>query len=268
MKYVDPKVYILASTDAIGSIIPFLEEIGAPGWTTDAAFGEELIEIAGRLCYKSFAPGLNANVSKVREGNKEYIENILKQHHGSVLEHSSVTFALLNVSRILTHEIVRHRAGTAFSQESGRYVRLDEFQMYRPDAIGEIFEQLGDSTGEEGSDFYDQLQEMVERYEREFNSHMNSLPWDRMDFHQKKLMTSAMRRFAPAGTTNNIIVTANHRAWRHMIEMRTSDGAEEEIRKIFYIIATQLAETFPNIYQDIEYYGDGGYCVKFQHSKV
>ena len=64
--------------------------------------------------------GANPNVSKVRADRREYFANILRSAHGSVLEHANYSFALRNVSRVLTHELVRHRAGSAFSQESLR----------------------------------------------------------------------------------------------------------------------------------------------------
>ena len=70
--------------------------------------------------------GLNKNVSKVRTDHDEYLRNILKQRHGSVLEHVTYSFVFHNVIRVLTHELVRHRPGVAISQESMRFVRLDD----------------------------------------------------------------------------------------------------------------------------------------------
>src|SRR3954454_19864335 len=80
--------------------------------------GELLVEFGGRACYRSWEPGLNPNVTKVRTDQREYFANLLRSAHGSVLEHANYSFALLNVSRVFTHELVRHRAGSAFSQES------------------------------------------------------------------------------------------------------------------------------------------------------
>jgi len=222
-----------------------LEELNAPEWTTDAkSDGETLIEAAGRLCYKSFAVGLNPNVTKVREGNHEYIGNILKQRHGSVLEHGSVTYACLNVSRVFTHELVRHRVAS-FSQESLRFVRLTDLGAYYPDVFDahpqkHRIHQMFKATFE-----------MLEGIQRNI-SDLLDLDNKNLPFDVKKKLTSAMRRLAPIGLTTNIIVTANHRMWRHMIEMRTSPGAEEEIRKIFTIIAEDLKLEFPAIYQDME----------------
>jgi thymidylate synthase (FAD) len=76
------------------------------------------------MCYRSWEPGLNPNVSRVRTDSAQYLGNVVRSQHGSVLEHANFTFVLHNVSRVLTHELIRHRAGSAFSQESLRYVRL------------------------------------------------------------------------------------------------------------------------------------------------
>ncbi|KKK63349.1 hypothetical protein LCGC14_2995190, partial [marine sediment metagenome] len=81
---------------------------------------------------------INRNLTRVREGNQPHIKNILDSGHGSVLEHASATFAFRNVSRVFTHEIVRHRAGWAFSQESLRYVRADELGYWLPSILQDI----------------------------------------------------------------------------------------------------------------------------------
>ena len=89
-----------------------------PGAASAINAGELLVEFGGRACYRSWEPGLNPNVTKIRTDQREYFANILRSAHGSVLEHANYTFAFRNVSRVFTHELVRHRAGSAFSQES------------------------------------------------------------------------------------------------------------------------------------------------------
>ena len=84
-------------------------------WLGDSTDGERLAEFAGRLCYMS-----QANPAK--RPTREYLDNIKKQGHGSVLEHANYSLLLEGVSRSLTHELVRHRAGFAYSQLSQRYV--------------------------------------------------------------------------------------------------------------------------------------------------
>ena len=85
------------------------------------------------------------------------------------------------------------------------------------------------------------------------------------DFGLKKRLTSAFRRILGNGQANHLVMTGNHRAWRHIIEMRTSVHAEEEIRVIIGDVAQQLKAKFPTIYADMEC-SDGEWT--FAHSKV
>jgi thymidylate synthase (FAD) len=92
---------------------------------------------------------------------------------------------------------------------------------------------------------------------------------DSKPFNLKKRLTSAFRRIIGNGQANHIVVTANHRAWRHMIELRTDPSAEEEIRVVFADISRQLRERFPTIYADAQVsVVDGIEVTKFEHSKV
>ncbi len=262
MKFTAPKVFMLAETvthhNGIAHMIDALGGDGK-GWINKRviphpAEGELLIEAAGRLCYKSFEVGMNPNISKIREGNDVYIGNILKSGHGSVLEHSTVTFAFIDVSRVFTHEIVRHRAGTAFSQESLRYVRLDELSVWLPEVFmeGSQAEQFFSKTVEACEKGYGRLAELFDIKNMK-------------KFDLKKKLTSAFRRIAPIGLATNIVVTCNHRAWRHIIEMRTSPHAEEELQLVIGQVAGILKERFPNIYQDMTE-SDGSW--EFENSKV
>jgi len=279
MHFVTPKARLIAATELIAGPVnlgisplsEYLHEIGAPDWHTDAPSDtEELIEVAGRMCYRSFAPGLNPNVTRVREGNESYVGNILAHHHGSVLEHAMVSFLMTNISRVFTHEVVRHRAGTAFSQESLRYVRLTDLSAYLPAAFsaeqtGKLFDALPPVERQEGdrAETRDEFasrtalalqMEMLGAFE-EAEARMaritNMLRLDECkDFDLKKKFTSAMRRMAPDGLATAIMVSANHRAWRHMVAMRTNRHAEEELRLVFASVFEQLRERFPHIYQD------------------
>jgi len=242
MKLAKPNVFLIAKTELHQpGRDAFLNHIGAQGWETNApSASEELIEIAGKTCYMSFNTDLNKNLTRVREKrNRDYIQNgIIAVNHGSVLEHSSVTFAITNVSRIFTHELVRHRAGCAYSQVSGRYVRTDELEAYDP----EIF------TPEEKETFVKAL-EQIEILYKDFETQAFERVGD--DFGTKKKVTSALRRIMPNGQNNTIIFTANHRAMRHIINMRTDPHAEEEIIDVFEKIRDVMKAEFPNIYEDM-----------------
>ena len=203
---------------------------------THGTDGQTLIEFAGRICYESYEPGLNPNVTRIREDPSEYFKNILTQGDGSILEHSYLSFALLNVSRVCSHEIVRHRVGTAVSQESLRYVRPPEIKFWIPEELQE--------------DQREAMLKAVEDAERAYRDLERNVPWDKMKMDQKKRLTSALRRILPDGLATNLIWTANHRTLRWVIEMRTDPSAEVEIRMVFNQIAEICIRDYPYLYSD------------------
>lgn len=252
MKEVKPKVFFVASTqlDFCG-VQAYLEHIGVPNWRKEqkghSSDSELLIEIMGRLCYRSFAPGMNPNVKKVREGNQGYLKNIIKSGHGSVLEHSSVSFIFADVSRVFTHELVRHRVGTAMSQESLRFVRLQDLSFWSPRCL---------TDNKEANELVEEIVGILENTQKDL---ADILDLDNMDFGRKKQLTSAMRRVAPIGLATTIGWSANFRTLRHVIEMRTSPHAEEEIRFVFDNVAEICYINWPNIFQDFTYELVDGY---------
>lgn len=251
MKSVTPKVYLVAETHLNDDELDdYFEEIGASEWTTDASSpGEELIEIGGRLCYRSWFAKMNANVNKVREGNEKYIKNIIKVGHGSVLEHGSVSFIFHNVSRVFTHELVRHRVGSAYSQESLRYVRLTELGIwFPPETLNEIAKHCG---LEAVNTFIADLSAHVTAGEKLQESWAKLFKLDDgKDFGYKKKATSMMRRGAPIGLATAIMFTTNHRNLRHILTMRTNRHAEEEMRLVFEQVGQVCKEKWPNLYAD------------------
>jgi thymidylate synthase (FAD) len=240
MKLTIPKVYLIGETRIVQSgLYEYLKEVGAEGWTTDtSSHAEELVEVYGRMCYRSFKPGLNPNVTKVRQGSKAYFGNIIKTGHGSICEHSSTNWIFHNVSRVFTHELVRHRAGTAISQESLRFVRVEDINMFAPTVIKEEEDKLS---------CFISCAETIEKLYSEFKDlfHVDGVP-----FSEKKIITSALRRLLPMGLATSIGWTANLRALRHVIEMRTSRYSEEEIRFVFDKVASIVRSRYPNIFQD------------------
>jgi thymidylate synthase (FAD) len=208
--------------------------------------GELLLEFGGRACYRSWEPGLNPNVSKIRTDRREYFANILRSGHGSVLEHANYSFAIRNCSRVFTHELVRHRAGSAFSQESLRYVRLTDIGFRVPPALEPVREQV--------LSIVEQLEEFQVTAARELGIEADGVP-----FHVKKEVTSALRRLAPIGLSTDIVWSANARTLRHVIEMRTAEGAEEELRLVFDTVAQIMCAEAPNLFQDFVRHEDGSW---------
>jgi thymidylate synthase (FAD) len=267
MHETSPSVFLVArpaiATDGMAA---YLADVGGESWlelrlggageasaAAAPGSGELLAEFAGRACYRSWEPGLNPNVTKIRTDRHEYFANILRSGHGSVLEHANYTFALRNVSRVATHEIVRHRAGSAFSQESLRYVRLADIGFRVPPALEPLRERVL------------AIVEQLEEVQREGASALG-IDAEGVPFHVKKEVTSALRRLAPIGLSTDIIWTANVRTLRHVIEMRTDTGAEEELRLIFDAVARVMRLEAPELFQDFTRTDDGSWVP--EHHKV
>jgi thymidylate synthase (FAD) len=257
-----PSVFLIARPSIdIESMRGYLTDVGGESWLQrrleesggDPNGGELIVEFGGRACYRSWEPGLNPNVTKVRTDQREYFANILRSAHGSVLEHANWSFALRNVSRVFTHELVRHRAGSAFSQESLRYVRLADIGFRVPPALEPVREQV--------ISIVEQLEEFQVSAAAELQIDAEGVP-----FHVKKEVTSALRRLAPIGLSTDIVWTANARTLRHVIEMRTAGGAEEELRLVFDRIAHVMQVEAPGLFQDFVRQDDGSWVP--EHRKV
>jgi thymidylate synthase (FAD) len=158
-----------------------------------------------------------------------------------------------NVSRVFTHELVRHRAGSAFSQESLRYVRLTEIDFRVPPALEPIRDQV--------ISLVEHLEEFQVSAAEELGLDEDGLP-----FSVKKEITSALRRLAPIGLSTGIVWTANLRTLRHVIEMRTAPGAEEELRLVFDQVAQIMRVEAPGLFQDFSRTEDGSWVP--EHRKV
>ena len=261
MHKVEPKVFLIGETRIIeDGLTAYLEHIGIPEWTSDAPTdAERLIEIYGRLCYRSFKPGLNPNVTKIRERNSDYIGNVLNVKHGSVIEHPVLNFIFADVSRVFTHELVRHRVGVGISQESLRFVRLEDLGQWLPAAIRE---------NEKAVEIFTRTFEELERLQLEL-AQIFELDSPGKPFGEKKIITSAMRRIAPLGLATTIGWSANPRTIRWLLEMRTHPSAEEEIRLVFGKLGEIVARRYPNLFGDFTSEMTDGYpWYKSPNSKV
>lgn len=246
MRSVEPQVFLVARPSLdYDAVAAYLGEVGGERWLERLDRGElddaqNLAEFAGRLCYRSWEPGLNPNVSRIRTDQAVYLQNILASLHGSVLEHVSFSFALHNVSRVATHELVRHRPGVAISQESLRFVRLEEIPFWFPEwarADEELMKRGGD------------VLRTLEEFQLWMAEHFG-LNDEGVAFAEKKHKTSFMRRFAPEGVATGLVWTANVRTLRHTLEARTAPGAEEEIRLLFHLIGELVRAEAPALFGD------------------
>jgi thymidylate synthase (FAD) len=225
--------------------------------------GAQLCKLAGQLCYMSFAPRRTKNNEASR-----YFDNIKQSGHGSVLEHANFSLLFYGVSRSLTHELVRHRAGFAFSQVSQRYcsgkvVRFVERPEYSHDPeLHSLFLQRIDRAAKE----YDELAENLLCKQKSGSEILSAEA--KTDLRKK--VQQAARSVLPNETEAPIVVTANARAWRHFIEMRANQHAETEIRELAFRVYLCLNATEPILFEDYETVclPDGTYGVDTPYRKV
>lgn len=260
-RVVQPKVFLMGETKINESgVQAFLDHMGVPDWTSDAETeAEKLTEIMGRACYKSFGTDLNPNITRVRKTSAAYITNTIEKGDGSIFEHAMTNWFFADVSRVFTHELVRHRIGTAMSQESLRFVRLTDLDWFAPTVVRESPEAM---------EIYARTMEELSALQREL-AEMFAIDEGDVDFDRKKKLTSSFRRLAPMGLATNIGWSANFRTLRHVIEQRTAPGAEEEIRLVFGEVAFRAIENWPNIFADYTYeIVDGLPWFKTEYKKI
>jgi thymidylate synthase (FAD) len=223
----------------------------------------QLCKIAGQTCYMSFGPRRTTN-----ENAAAYIERLTSAGHGSVLEHASFSFLLYGVSRSVTHELVRHRAGVGFSQTSQRYVsgsvlRFVERPEFQDDEeLHRLFVERADRAAAEYGEMADRL---LGRQEGG-NSMLSA---DYKTDARKKVQQTA-RSLLPNETEAPMIFTGNVRALRHIVEMRADAHAESEIRNLALRLFLCLATTDPILFGDYEIgtLPDGTFTVTTEHRKA
>jgi thymidylate synthase (FAD) len=211
----------------------------------------------------SFGPKRTFN-----EQAERYFNNLKSSGHGSVFEHATFSLLLYGISRSLTHELIRHRAGFGYSQlsqrfVSGRMLRFVERPEYQGDAdLHAQFLQRIERAASEYTALTERLLEMQQ-------AGVSILSAEAKTDLRKKVQQSA-RSVLPNETEAPMVVTGNARAWRHVIEMRASAHAETEIRELAVRIFLCLRLVDPILFGDytLEQLSDGTYIVKSEYEKV
>lgn len=257
------RVHVLARTNVDREAVrAWLDDLGANEFeipseetVSDPAL---LVALAAKQCYLAFQPGLNPNVNKVRKDMVAYLDNVLKQKHGSVFEHSIFTFGINGCSRVFTGEMNRHRAGVGISERSMRYIRYDKIEFWMP----ECFRETPDDTP--GIALKKERSRRV--LEAQFRSQEQMMQafahiWEeelapKSTFHTKKVLTSAFRRGIGMGIATGGVWSLNLRALRHVIALRTEEGAEEEIVHVFKKIGRIMIEAVPEVFGDFKEVND------------
>lgn len=244
----------------------FLESQESGDWQSDSEIpAQELVEVAGRLCYNSFSrprPG----------GNKTYLEHIIHQAHGSCLEHAVWNFIITGVSRSLSHEFIRHRAGVGISQASQRYINESEALFIIPDEINED-EALVASTNahfQKCREIYDLIAESILQRLKNERGNKNIDHGIDDDTTLRKMARQTARAVLPNATETKIFWTANARAIRNVIEQRGSRYADKEIRRLSNVLYEKMMIEAPNIFADYTKIplGDGTYELTTPNRKV
>jgi thymidylate synthase (FAD) len=262
-KLVLPKTYLIGQTSVnYGEIERYLRETEQEEFLDDIAEakangladGEILCSLYAKMCYASLTTKKNNNISKVRD-IKSNVESTLDSGHGSVFEHCQLNFLTTNCSRVFTHELVRHRVGSAYSQTSGRYVRTD--------AINFVHDPILDPVK-------DKIEDVLAYIQKAYNEMEQVLDIENItSFATKKKLTSALRRILPNGQANEIGFSLNLRSLRHLIELRTSEHAEFEIRLVFGQVYDLMKQKYACMFVDAkEEIIDGLLKVSFKNKKV
>ncbi|WP_069801234.1 FAD-dependent thymidylate synthase [Thermogemmatispora onikobensis] len=225
--------------------------------------GAQLCKVAGQTCYLSFGPRRTPNAQARR-----YFDHLKESRHGSVLEHATFSFFVYGISRSVTHELIRHRAGFSYSQTSQRFVdgrtlRFVERPEYRQDEhLHRLFVQRIERAAAE----YAELSEYLLARQQAGDPLLSAEA--RTDL--RKRVQQCSRSLLPNETEAPLVVTANARAWRHVIEERTAPHTEIEIRELLVRIFVCLALVDPILFGDyvLEGLPDGTYSVRTPYEKV
>jgi thymidylate synthase (FAD) len=256
----EPKVYLVGrSTLDQHGVQQFLDDEAA-SWLTDSENGSELLsELAGRVCYMSFGE------RQGRRSNREYLANLISMEHGSVLEHVVWNFVVSGVSRSFTHELIRHRAGWAYSQLSQRFVDESDTDFVEPAIIAadpDLHAVWVDSV-RRSHDAYrvlaDGLAKKIELEHPELKGRA-----------KRKRAREAARSVLPNATETKVFFSANARALRHFVEYRGAVDAEPEIRRVALALLEIMQRESPNIFGDYELLTshDGTVSTSTDHKKV
>lgn len=182
---------------------------------------EETIARAASTCYDS--------VPKELDKARKMIAAIIKSGHESCIEHSSATFEIDGISRVVTHELVRHRIGFAYSQRSQRYVDEANPSFVIPEEI-------------EVNETAKALFEDAMRY-----------AWEKYKALQDLGFKNEMARYVlPNACCTKIVVTADFRAWRNFLKLRLSKRAQHEIRNLANVLLDKLIEIAPSCFEDLK----------------
>lgn len=211
--------------------------------------GEETIAQAGKLCYSRVGVD-EIGVKQDEESIARYVKMLSDMGHLSPIEHVSFTFAVEGVSRVLTHQLVRHRLAS-YSQQSQRYVKLDQFDYIIPPEIekDKSAKEIYVNHMKACQKAYDDLVEILER------KHYENFLKDGME--EKKARKSASKKAIedarytfPNACETKIVFTMNARTLLHFFNVRSCLRAQWEIREMSDQMLKLVKDIYPNLFSN------------------
>jgi len=232
-----PEVEVIAYTQFGGVPDALLPEEGTLDYAKQdrGSDGARLIETAGRTCYDSFGKGRTSEA---------YHQHLLEVGHGSVLEHSSISFFISRASRNLTHELVRHRVGVAYSQRSTRYVDESASEIAWHPLIGKLPHEARHNL----QSWVGIAQRAYVMIAADLERQLTEAGLSPTD--ARKQARGAARGVLPSALSTKLVATFNLRALRHFIELRATDAADAEIRLLAWRMFVLARGVVPEFFDD------------------
>lgn len=239
------KVYLISKNTLEDGMSKFLRDRKL-SWKHDECVSdpELVVEAAGRVCYMSFGD------KQYRKTTKEYISNIMHQGHDSVLEHATFTVLVDGLTRALSHQLVRHRIGFAYSQLSQQYHDESDAEFAQPYGL------------EENPELKKQWLQWCESTRVMHNSLRSASFKDSAFAHlsgkeQQRHSRSMARSVLPNATCTTMVITGNARAWRHLLNVRGDIAGDIEMREYCISIYQLLLNSSPSLFSGFEILDDG-----------
>jgi thymidylate synthase (FAD) len=237
-----PRIHLVSRPSFdVDEFLRFLNDHGLT-WsrTAGASAAEEAVEAAGRLCYMSFGTRQSAR------SNSEYIDNLIREGHESVLEHASWSFVLTGVSRSFTHQFVRHRVGFAFSQLSQQYYDQSETAAVEPRFLG--VSQEAAAKWRQAVESSQQAYRDILRLLEESDTENPLIPHQERE--RRRAIRSAARSVLPEATESKVFFTANARAIRDFLALRGCILGDEEMRVVCAALLECIRREAPSLFKD------------------
>src|SRR6056297_18014 len=206
---------------------------------------EKVVASAAKLCYSPV--GVSEIMEKLEEESTEkFIRILMKMGHMSPIEHVSFTFGIEGISRVCTHQLVRHRIAS-YSQQSQRYVKIDDFNYIVPPAISENPEALAvfEEAMENSRKAYKQISELLYDSYVEGGEEMTKR---RMGEMEKKAIEDARFVF-PNACETKIVVTMNARSLMNFFKHRCCNRAQWEIQGLAIQMLKLVREKSPTLFK-------------------